>query len=95
MPESCSNYPPTRSKVLQSSSDNPAFCSEKYPMNKFNTATNALTVASDKLTVRGRSENPAGCSEHSESRSEYSAGCSENSEGRSKNTQSVSCRILF
>jgi hypothetical protein len=76
MPESCSNYPPTRSKVLQSGSDNPAFYSEKYPVNKFNTTTHSLTVASDTLAVATHSED--------------SAGRSENSRGYSKNIQTVS-----
>ena len=87
MPESCSNYPPTRSKVLQSSSDNPAILSEKYAMNKLNTATNTLTETSDTLTVGTHSENSANRSENSGSHSEHFAGRSEHSVFNAKNIQ--------
>jgi hypothetical protein len=80
MPESCSNDPPTRSKVLQRSSDNPALYSEKYAMNKLNTTT-------DALTVRNHSENSGNRSEHFGKRSEEFTGCSEHVEGHSKNIQ--------
>ena len=95
MPESCSNYPPTRSKVLQSGSDNPALYSEKYAMNKLNTATNTLTVASDTLTVGTHSENSANRSENPGSRSEHFTGRSEDSGAHSRNIQSRSYRKLF
>ncbi|MFW5832422.1 MAG: hypothetical protein ACOCVA_09210, partial [Prolixibacteraceae bacterium] len=83
--ESCSNYTPRHSKLLQSSSDNAVLYSEKYAMNKFNAATNELTAASDTLTVGvhspnsgNRSEKSADRSENSVRRSEHFAGCSKN-----------------
>jgi hypothetical protein len=69
---------------------NPALYSKKYPMNKLNTATDALTVAGDTLTAEARSKHPGNHSEYSGKYSEYFAGCSEYSAGYSKNIRSGS-----